>query len=79
MTLDVSDRKQYITTEGYPHGYLNNQDCSFNFVAPYGQKILVFFEEVNLEKNYDFVVLRKYLNVLLVFLLNNLRRNATDS
>ena len=62
MTLNVADRKQYITTVGYPDGYLDNQDCRFNFVAPSGQKILIFFEDVNLEKNHDFVVLRKYIN-----------------
>ena len=59
MILNVTDRKQYITTEGYPNGYLNNQDCSFNFVAPYGRKIIVFFEDVGLELGYDYIVFRK--------------------
>ena len=55
----MTETKQYISTDGYPNSYLDNQDCSFNFVAPSGRKILVFFEDVELEATYDFVLFRE--------------------
>ena len=59
IRLTVTEMKQYITTEGYPDSYLDNQNCSFDFEAPSGWKILVFFEDVDLEIGYDYVVFRK--------------------
>ena len=55
----MTETKQYISTEGYPNSYDDNQYCSYNFVAPSGWKILVFFEDVELEATYDFVIFRE--------------------
>ena len=60
IDLNVTDTRQYITTVGYPRYYLDNQNCSYTFVAPSGRRILVFFDDVGLEKGYDNVVFRKY-------------------
>ena len=40
--------KQYIATENYPDNYKRNQNCSFNFNAPAGSRIVVFFEDFHL-------------------------------
>ena len=69
IDLNVTDTRQYITTVGYPRYYLDNQDCGYNFVAPSGRRILVFFEDVGLEKEYDYVVFRKYWNEFIPQLL----------
>ena len=55
----MTDTKQYVATKGYPHNYNHNQDCNFNFKAPSGRKIIVMFEDFNLEDNYDFLYFRK--------------------
>ena len=55
----MTDTKQYVATEGYPHKYKHNQDCSFNFKAPPGRKIIVMFEDFHLEHDYDFLYFRK--------------------
>ena len=59
VTLTVTETKQYIATEGYPNYYKNNQDCEFNFIAPPGRKIIVLFEDFNLEISYDYLYFRK--------------------
>ena len=58
VDLTVNTEKQYISTEYYPHRYLDNQDCTFTFMAPFGGDILVFFEDVQLEEGFDFVMFR---------------------
>ena len=63
----MTETKQYITTEGYPNSYLDDQDCSFNFVAPSGRRILVFFEKVQLETGFDYVILRKLKNLIRLY------------
>ena len=55
----MTDTKQYVATEGYPHSYKLNQDCNFNFKAPSGRKVIVMFEDFNLEDRYDFLYFRK--------------------
>ena len=50
MILEVTETKQYITTEGYPRNYENDQHRSFNFVAPPGERIIAFFEDFRLER-----------------------------
>ena len=59
VNLIVNETKQYFATEGYPHGYNSNQDCSFNFKAPTGRRIVVFFVDFNLEVNHDFLHFRE--------------------
>ena len=59
VTLSVTDTKQYIATEGYPHSYKDNQDCAFNFEAPSGRKIIVMFEHFDLEIGDDYIRFRK--------------------
>ena len=54
----MTETKQYIATEGYPSSYKQNQDCEFNFVAPTGRKIIVQFEDFNLEEEYDYLYFR---------------------
>ena len=66
IRLTVTESKQYITTEGYPQSYLGDQDCSYNFMGPSGRKMLVFFEDVKLETDFDYLVFRK-LNNLCIF------------
>ena len=55
----MTDTKQYVATEGYPHNYKDNQDCNFNFEAPSGRKIIVMFEDFHLEARFDFLYFRK--------------------
>ena len=55
----MTDTRQYVATKDYPHNYNHNQDCNFNFKAPSGRKIIVMFEDFNLEDNYDFLYFRK--------------------
>ena len=62
VNLTVTDTKQYFATEGYPFKYKHNQDCHFNFEAPPGRRISVFFEEFHLEDKYDFLHFRKLHN-----------------
>ena len=45
--------RQYVATEGYPDGYMDNQDCDFNFVAPPGRKFIVTFEDFSLQEETD--------------------------
>ena len=59
VTLTVTDTKQYFATEGFPNGYKKNQDCYFTFEAPLGRRIVVFFEDFDLEVFYDFLHFRK--------------------
>ena len=76
INLTVTETKQYIATEGYPNNYKNNQDCEFNFMAPSGRKIIVQFEDFNLEYFHDFLIFRKlhiidihtqlYINVMII-------------
>ena len=47
--------KQYIARENYPEYYERNQNCSFNFRAPAGRRILVFFVDFELEHRFDFI------------------------
>ena len=49
--------------------YMANQNCLFNFEAPSGKKILVFFEEVDLEEGYDELQFRKSHNIEVHFLV----------
>ena len=63
ITLTVTDSTQFVATEGYPNDYKNSQDCDFNFVAPSGRRIVVVFEDFNLEEGYDFIHFRK-INVM---------------
>ena len=58
ITLNVTDTKQYIATEGYPISYMNDQNCEFNFVAPPGRRFFVIFEDFDLEEDFDFIILR---------------------
>ena len=55
---------------------MNDQNCRFHFEAPPGRRIVVFFEDFDLEEDFDFIILRKlhimyitfyvrYLNVLI--------------
>ena len=53
INLTVTDTTQYVATEGYPLGYMDNQDCDFNFVAPPGRKFIVMFEDFRLQEEYD--------------------------
>ena len=62
IDLNVTTTKQYITTQGYPSRYLHDQDCDFQFVVPSGEKILLFFEDFQLESGYDYIYLRKLLD-----------------
>ena len=48
VNLTVTDTKQFFATEGYPHNYQDNQDCQFNFEAPPGRRIVVFFQDFHL-------------------------------
>ena len=59
VNFTVTETKVYIATEGYPNKYKQNQDCEFNFVAPTGRKIIVQFEDFNLEEEYDYLYFRK--------------------
>ena len=59
VTLNVTDVKQYVSTEGYPDSYENHLECRFNFVAPPGEKIVVLFEDVDLHIGRDFIRFRK--------------------
>ena len=59
ITLNVTSTRQYLATEGFPHNYLDDQDCSFNFEAPAGSTIVVFFEHFDVEYNYDYLHFRK--------------------
>ena len=59
INLTVTDTKQYVATEGYPNNYKDNQDCNFHFKAPSGRKIIVMFEDFNLEDRHDFLYFRK--------------------
>ena len=52
-------KKHYVSTEGYPIAYSNNQDCRFVFVAQPGERIAVVFEDVHLEIGRDLIQLRK--------------------
>ena len=76
--LIVNETKQYFATEGYPDGYKNNQDCHFNFEAPPGRRIVVFFEDFDLEIEFDFLHFRK-LHTLLKHssLLHIIQNNST--
>ena len=53
ITLTVTDTTQYAATEGYPLGYMDNQDCDFNFEAPSGRRLMVMFEDFSLQEEYD--------------------------
>ena len=72
ITLTVTETKQYVATEGYPNSYKNNQDCNFNFVAAPGRKIIVLFEDFNLQEHeqlehdddYDYLSFRKSHNMV---------------
>ena len=57
---NVTDEKQYITTENYPRSYLEDQYCRYNFVAPPGRKFIVDFEHVDIGKGQDYIIFRKY-------------------
>ena len=59
----MTDAKQYIATEGYPNSYMGDQDCEFNFEAPSGRKIIVMFEDFDLEIGYDFIHFRELHNI----------------
>ena len=59
ITLNVTGTRQYIATEGFPHNYLNDQDCSFNFETTARSTIVVFFEHFDLEEDFDFLHFRK--------------------
>ena len=50
VNLNVTETKQYVTTEDYPNFYNNFQDCEFNFMAPAGRKFIVLFEDFDLEQ-----------------------------
>ena len=72
IIVTVTDTKQYVAAEGYPHYYKDNQDCNFNFKAPSGRKIIVMFEDFNLEDSFDFLYfcklhidLHKYSEIIL--------------
>ena len=59
ITLNVTDTRQYIATEGYPDEYRDNENCSFNFAAPSGRNIVIFFEDFDLEEDFDYLHFRK--------------------
>ena len=59
ITLTVIGTTQHIATEGYPIGYMRNQNCEFNFVALSGNRIIVLFEDFDLEEGYDFLHFRE--------------------
>ena len=59
VNLTVTENKQYFATEGYPRNYKHNQDCHFNFEAPPGRRIVVFFQDFHLEDKFDFILFRK--------------------
>ena len=60
ITLNVTNTTQYISTQGYPLYQGFNQDCSFNFVAPPGERIVVVFEDVKLELYHDIIIFGKF-------------------
>ena len=60
VNLTVTETRQYFATEGYPTGYKNNQDCHFNFEAPAGRRIVVFFIDFHLENDFDYFHFRKW-------------------
>ena len=60
VNLTVTDTKQSFATEFYPYFYNRNQNWDFNFVAPSGRKIIVVFEDFNLEHGFDFLHFRKF-------------------
>ena len=59
----MTDTKQYVATEGYPHYYMHNQDCNFNLMASSGWRIIVMFEDFNLEDNFDFLYFHRKLHM----------------
>ena len=62
VSLNVTDATQYIATEGYPESYKGDQNCQFNFEAPSGRKIIVMFEDFDLEEGFDFIHFRELHN-----------------
>ena len=63
ITLNVTENKQYFATEGYPDAYMNDQDCHFNFEAPPGRRIVIFFEDFHLRDGRDFLHFRKFYTI----------------
>ena len=61
VLIYANETLQYFATQHYPSSYLDNQDCSFTFVAPPGDVVVVTFDHVDIELDYDFILLRKYL------------------
>ena len=50
VNLTVTDTKQYIATEGYPHDYVFESSigsCYFHFMAPPGRRFIVTIEDFN--------------------------------
>ena len=74
ITLNVTDTRQYLATEGYPHRYQNDQDCYFNFEAPIGRRVVVFFEHIFLVTGRDFLILREllYMDTLILTLIHKI-------
>ena len=66
VSLTVTDARQYFVTEGYPEEYKINQDCYFNFEAPVGRRILVFFEHFDVEYFFDFLQFRELYYTLII-------------
>ena len=73
VNLTVTEMKQYFATEGYPNGYMNNEDCYFNFEAPPGRRIVIFFVGFHLEHEFDYIHLRKLPNFNKRYLVNAIR------
>ena len=63
VSLNVTDTKQYIATEGYPNSYKGDQNCEFTFEAPSGRKIIVMLEDFDLEEGFDFIHFRELHNM----------------
>ena len=66
VTLNVTNVKQYFSSEGYPVAYPHFQFCTYNLVAPPGERIVVVFEDMQLQIAYDYVWFRES-NILPIF------------
>ena len=49
LSLWYSAKSGTIYSPDYPHKYGKNMDCKWRIIAPYGQKVLIYFTFVQLE------------------------------
>ena len=56
-SYEVTTEVEIVATPGYPYSYYNNMDCSFQFSTSLpSHNILLKFEEVSLEDQFDFLI-----------------------